>query len=121
MKFLPIIFSLFLLTLPLHAIAQSDELTSTQSQEQPLTFSYQAAPVDLVQFDTATLLQRKSSTALKSVGFLLQGLKYRSAVDEFNAHPPFDIRKFESPNVSSYQSSIQNTYLLRSQPFAVKF
>lgn len=121
MKLQVITYFLILQFFPVYSAAQSDELTSTQSKEQPLTFSYQAAPVQLVQFDTATLLQRKSSTALKSVGFLLQGLKYRSAVDEFNALPPFDIRKFESPNVSSYQSSIQNTYLLRSQPFAVKF
>ncbi len=52
---------------------------------------------------------------LKGAGYLLQGLKFSSAIDQFNAVAPFDFRAYEPMDFSSYSHSIQNNYLL-AQP-----
>lgn len=54
----------------------------------------------------------KKSTVLYGAGYLLQGLKFRSVVDQFNATVPFDIRGYKPTSFSSYSQVITQNYLL---------
>jgi len=57
---------------------------------------------------------------LFSAGYFLQGFKYSSIIDEFNATPPFDIRGYEPRNFSSYVSYLNETSLLQQKITPIK-
>ena len=57
----------------------------------------------------------KKNSFLSVTGYLLQGLKFGSAVDQFNATAPFDIRGYKPASFSSYTHTISQNYLL-AQP-----
>lgn len=57
---------------------------------------------------------------LLSAGYVLQGFKYSSVIDEFNATPPFDIRGYQPRNFSSYVSYLNETSLLQQKITPIK-
>ena len=61
----------------------------------------------------------KKSPILYGAGYLLQGLKFNSAIDEFNAQAPFDFRGYKPRNFSSYSQVITQNRLL-AQPIQSK-
>lgn len=60
-------------------------------------------------------LNPKKSKFLFATGWLLQGLKYNSAFDEFTTSPQFDFRSFEPASFSSYSDHFQKNYLIMNQ------
>ena len=92
----------------LGANAQTMPDTSVQNQ-------YQFVPmkVELSNFAlTYNPVRHQQSKLLKSTGWLLYGLKFSSAVDEFNAIAPFDQRAINPTSVSNFNLSLSRSYLL---------
>ena len=54
----------------------------------------------------------KKNDILTGAGWLFSGLKFRSAVDEFNALPPFDYRGYHPKDFSSFSSYLSKNYFL---------
>lgn len=67
-----------------------------------------------------TITKEKPNTFLYSVGNLLQSLKFRNAVDQFNATAPFDVRGFEPGNFKTYTSLIKENQLLLNPIHSLK-
>ena len=53
----------------------------------------------------------KPNTFLNFTGLFLQGLKFRSPMDQFQSYSPFDIRGYETKTVQEYE------FLLHSNQF----
>tara|TARA_R110002096_G_scaffold97694_1_gene217625 strand:- start:3566 stop:3937 length:372 start_codon:yes stop_codon:yes gene_type:complete len=74
-------------------------------------------------FSTKTSLKKtdnKKNSFLLGTGYLLQGLKFSSVIDQFNATAPFDARGFEPASFSSYSDLIETNYLLLNPTKPVK-
>ena len=100
-----------LLALSSNGFSQNQNNDVFSSEQTKLTFvpnSFEPIPL----FHSYTISKEKSYTILYSVGSLLQGLKFHSAVDQFNATAPFDFRGFEPKNFKSYTSLIKENQLL---------
>ncbi len=74
-------------------------------------------------FSAKTSLKKptsKKNNFLLGTGYLLQGLKFSSVIDQFNATTPFDARGFEPASFSSYSDLIETNYLLLNPTKPVK-
>lgn len=60
------------------------------------------------------------NTFLTGMGYILQGLKFSSPVDQFNAVVPFDFRAYEPLHFSSFSQTIQTNYLLQNSIQPIK-
>lgn len=58
------------------------------------------------------LFTPQKNTLAFATGFLLQGLKFSSPIDEFHAFAPFDARGFEPRSFSEYSLDVQLHYPL---------
>ncbi len=56
--------------------------------------------------------QTQPNKFLKTTGWILNGIKFDSPIDEFTAIKPFDIRAYTPPTISEYSSLITKNYLL---------
>jgi len=54
----------------------------------------------------------KPNKLLITSGWILRGLKYDSAIDEFQSYVPFDERAFTPNSFSELNSSLTNNYLI---------
>jgi hypothetical protein len=61
-----------------------------------------------------------NSNLLLITGHLLQGFKFSSPIDQFNATNPFDIRGYQPRNFSSYVSYFNDTALLQQKIRTIK-
>lgn len=61
-----------------------------------------------------------NNNVLLVTGYLLQGFKFSSPIDQFNATPPFDIRGYQPRDFSSYVSYINGTSLLQQKITPIK-
>lgn len=59
---------------------------------------------------------KKTRGLLYSTGWLLQGLKFSSPIDEFSALAPFDVRAINPVSFSEYSFQVKKDYLLQEQP-----
>lgn len=64
---------------------------------------------------TQTSFSYEKSNFLHATGWLLQGLKYTSALDEFTAISPFDSRSYEPTSFSGYVNHFQRNQLIMNQ------
>lgn len=62
----------------------------------------------------------RNYNVLLVTGYLLQGFKFSSQVDQFNAIAPFDIRGYQPRDFSSYISYINDTSLLQQKITPIK-
>lgn len=64
---------------------------------------------------SSTSFTYKKSNFLFATGWLLQGLKFSSALDEFSAISPFDLRDYEPTSFSGYINHFQTNQLIMNQ------
>jgi len=99
----------------LHAEVNAQFIESKTSvlNEQQISFSFNP---QIVQSNTLKLNVHKASAnnLLVSTGFLLQGLKFNSPVDQFNASLPFDFRAYEPRTFSELNQKVSSNLLLRT-------
>lgn len=62
----------------------------------------------------------KRNPFLTGAGYLLQGLKFSSSVDQFNAVAPFDFRAFEPLDYISYSEAFQKNQLVLNSVRVIK-
>ncbi len=101
------------------AIEQQQNLNTGDSELRFLPSS-QISPISSLSFQVATKYENKKNNFLLGTGYILQGLKFRNAVDQFNATAPFDTRGFEPTSFSSYSDLIETNYLLLNPTKPVK-
>ncbi len=108
--FLSGLFCLIALSSSAQTIEHEEELQSASQ----LKFEYTSTTK--LSFDIKFQpLSLKTNRFLTGTGYLLQGLKFNSAIDQFNAISPFDFRAYKPLSFSSYSQTIQRNYLL-AQP-----
>ena len=89
------ILSLFLCLISLSVSAQVLVEENNRTEDGKISFNF--IPDYNHQFQIKPL-QVKSNKVLVGTGFLLQGLKFSSPVDQFNAVVPFDFRAYKPLN-----------------------
>ena len=112
------ILTLFLCLISLSATAQVLEKENNHTEDATISFNF--IPDYNHQFQQIKPLQVKSNKLLIGTGFLLQGLKFSSPIDQFNAVVPFDFRAYELLNFSSFSKTIQTNYLLQNSIQPIK-
>ncbi|XWN36149.1 MAG: hypothetical protein ROO71_09295 [Balneola sp.] len=105
------ILTLFLCLMTLSVSAQVLEKMNNRTNDVKISFNF--IPDYNHQFQIKPL-QVKTNKVLVGTGFMLQGLKFRSPVDQFNAVAPFDFRAYEPLHFSSFSLTIQTNYLLQN-------
>ena len=111
------ILTLFLCLITLSASAQFFEKENNRTEDAKISFNF--IPDYNYQFQIKPP-QVKSNKVLVGTGFLLQGLKFSSPIDQFNAVAPFDFRAYEPLNFSSFSQTIQSNYLLQNSIQPIK-
>jgi len=111
------ILTLFLCLISLSASAQVLVEENNRSEDAKISFNFIPDYNHQVQIKP---LQVKSNKVLVGTGFLLQGLKFSSPVDQFNAVAPFDFRAYEPLHFSSFSQTIQSNYLLQNSIQPIK-
>jgi hypothetical protein len=111
------ILTLFLCLISLSTSAQVLEQKNNRTDDAKISFNF--IPDYNHQFQIKPL-QVKSNKVLVGTGFLLQGLKFSSPIDQFNAVAPFDFRAYEPLNFSSFSQTIQSNYLLQNSIQPIK-
>lgn len=111
------ILTLFLCLIALSASAQILEQKNNRTDDAKISFNF--IPDYNHKFQIKPL-QVKSNRVLVGTGFLLQGLKFSSPIDQFNAVAPFDFRAYEPLNFSSFSQTIQSNYLLQNSIQPIK-
>lgn len=106
-----ILLSLFLFV-PFLSQAQFIENSSPKIEIQEFSFIPDFEQVPSGSMISEIIPKKSSNSFLLGTGWLLQGLKFNSPIDEFNALQPFDLRGFDPVNFSSYSSYIQTNKLL---------
>jgi hypothetical protein len=110
--------TLLLCLITLSVSAQILEKENNHTDDAKISFNF--IPDYNHQFQQIKPLQVKSSKVLIGTGFLLQGLKFSSPVDQFNAVAPFDFRAYEPLHFSSFSQTIQTNYLLQNSIQPIK-
>lgn len=64
------------------------------------------------QFPQKSFLFPSTKSALFLTGSVLQGLKFKNALDDFSSLPPFDSRAFEPTSVTQFNVLMQQNELL---------
>ncbi len=105
-----ILFAAFLHT---QVNAQFIESKTSMLNEQQISFSFNP---QIVQSSTLKLNVHKipENKFLVNTGFFLQGLKFNSPVDQFNASLPFDFRAYEPRTFSELNQKVSSNLLLRT-------
>lgn len=111
------VLTLFLCFITLSVSAQVLEKKNSNTENAKISFNF--IPDYNYQFQIKPL-QVKSNRVLVGTGFLLQGLKFSSPVDQFNAVAPFDFRVYEPLHFSSFSQTIQTNYLLQNSIQPIK-
>jgi len=111
------ILTLFLCLISLSASAQVLVEENNRSEDAKISFNFIPDYNHQVQIKP---LQVKSNKVLVGTGFLLQGLKFSSPVDQFNAVVPFDFRAYKPLNFSFFSQTIQTNYLLQNSIQPIK-
>lgn len=114
MKILTSLLVTLLCLVSISVSAQNSVQTESKiSTIKPLSFTYIGNISHTINLDLPSQSLKKDHF-LTGTGFLLQGLKFSSAVDEFNATAPFDIRGYEPNYFSSFSQIIKKNYLLQN-------
>lgn len=94
---------------------ESEQLASTKNLRFEFTANY------INQFDFGySKAKVKKSAFLTTAGYLLQGFKFSSPIDQFNATAPFDLRGYQPKDFSSFVSYINDTSLLQQKITPIK-
>jgi len=109
--------TLFLCLITFSASAQILEKENNHTEDAKISFNFIPDYNHQVQIKPP---QVKSNKVLVGTGFLLQGLKFSSPIDQFNAVTPFDFRAYEPLNFSSFSQTIQTNYLLQNSIGPIK-
>lgn len=111
------VLTLFLCFITLSVSAQVLEKKNSNTENAKISFNF--IPDYNYQFQIKPL-QVKSNRVLVGTGFLFQGLKFSSPIDQFNAVTPFDFRAYEPLNFSSFSQTIQTNYLFQNSIQPIK-
>ncbi len=113
----------FVLLLSVSSFAQAlDQQQNLNTEDSELRFlpSSQTNSRSSLSLQVATKPENKKNNFLLGTGYILQGLKFRNAVDQFNVTAPFDVRGFEPASFSSYSDLIETNYLLLNPTKPIK-
>lgn len=106
---------IFILCISINAAAQDKAADLQTISVESLQFVPYEIPFDAPQIPF-TDQYTTAGKLLYSTGCFLQGLKFRSPVDQFHAFTPFDIRGYRTGSVQEYeQLLVKNQFLFISK------